>query len=370
MINVFKPNIWEEEIQAVTEVLKSGWVAMWPKVEEFEKNFAEYVWVKYALAMNSCTAALHLALNVCEVEGKEIITTPMTFVSTNHAILYNRWIPVFTDIERDTLNINIKEIEKNITSNTKAIMLVHFWGHACNIDEVLELAKKYNLKVIEDCAHSTWWKYKWKMLWSMWDLGCFSFHGVKNMTTWDGWMITTNNKEYYDKLKKLRWVWMDKDTFDREKSDGYSWYYNIDCLGYKYHMNDIAAAIWVEQLKKVDAMNSRRREISEKYTLELNNINLLELPVMKDYASSSNHNYVIKTEYRNELNEYLAWKGISTGVHYIPNNHYNMYKGYWKDTPITEEVWTQLLSLPIYPTLTHSEQDEVINEIKNFISTK
>lgn len=368
MINVFKPDIWDEEIEAVTEVLRSGWVAMWPKVEEFEKKFAEYIWTKYALATNSCTAALHLALSVCEIENQEIITTPMTFVSTNHAILYNNWIPVFTDIEKDTLNIDVSKIEKNITNNTKAIILVHYWGHACDTDKVLELAQKHNLKVVEDCAHSTWWKYKWKMLWSIWDLGCFSFHWVKNMTTWDGWMVTTNNKEYYEKIKKLRWVWMDNDTFSREKSEWYNWYFNIDCLWYKYHMNDISAAIWIEQLKKVNNMNKRRKEITEKYNKELNNIKWLELPVIKDYADSANHNYVIKINCRNELNKYLAWKWISTWVHYIPNNHYEMYKKYWKPTPISDNVWTKILSLPIYPALKESEQDIIINEIKSFIN--
>lgn len=370
MINVFKPNIWDEEINAVTEVLKSGWVAMWPKVTKFEDDFSNYVWSDYSLAMNSATAALHLALMVLWIEKKEVITTAMTFVSTNHAILYNNWIPVFTDIERDTLNISPEEIEKNITKNTKAIMVVHYWGHSCDMDKIMAIAKKYNLKVVEDCAHAAWAKYKWKMLWTIWDIGTFSFHWVKNMTCWDGGMLVTNNKEYYEKIKKLRWVWMDKDTFDRENGKWYSWYYDIDCLGYKYHMNDIAAAIWIEQLKKLDWMNARRREISERYNKELSWINWLELPVMKDYTDSSNHNYVVKCDYRNELNEFLAWKWISTWVHYIPNNHYDMYKKYWNDTPITEEVWTKLLSLPVYPTMTDKELDIVIDEIKNFMNSK
>ena len=156
------------------------------------------------------------------------------------------------------------------------------------------------------------------------------------MTTGDGGMLVTNNKDYYEKIKKLRWVGMDKDTFDRKADNNYARYYNIDCLWYKYHMNDIAAAIWIE------------------------------IPVMKWYAGHANHNYVIKTQQRNELNEYLAKNDISTWVHYIPNNHYDMYKKFWHKTPITEEVWTKLLTLPLYPSLTDEQVSFVIDKIKNF----
>ena len=366
MISVFRPYLWEEEINAVAEVLRSWWVAMWPKVEEFEKRFAEFIGVEYALALNSATAALHLAAMVSEIEEKEVITTPMTFVSSNHAILYNRGIPVFTDIERDTLNISASEIEKNITPNTKAIILVHYGWQSCDMDAIMEIARKYNLKVIEDCAHATGGKYKGKMLGTIGDIGCFSFHGVKNLTTGDGGMLTTNNKEYYEKVKKLRWVWMDKDTHDREKWGQYSWYYNIDCLGYKYHMNDINAAIGIEQLKKLPFTNGRRKEIAHMYNEGLRGIEWIELPVFREYAESAHHNYVIKTPQRNELNQYLANLKISTGVHYIPNNFYDMYKMYGNPTPVAHEVWEKILTLPLYPNMTDEDVTTVIGAIRNF----
>lgn len=366
MINVFKPYLWDEEINAVAEVMRSGWVAMGPKVEEFEKRFAEYVGSEYALAMNSATAALHLAAIVCDLEGKEVITTPMTFVSSNHAILYNQGIPVFTDIERDTLNISASEIAKNITPKTWAIIPVHYGWQSCDMDAIMELARKHNLKVIEDCAHATGGKYKWKMLGTIGDMWCFSFHGVKNITTGDGGMLVTNNKEYYEKIKKLRWVGMDKDTHDREKGGQYAWYYNIDCLGYKYHMNDINAAIWIEQLKKLPFTNGRRKQITEMYNEWLKGIDWIELPVLRDYAESAHHNYVIKTPYRNELNEYLAKLEISTGVHYIPNNFYDMYKQYGNPTPIAHEVWEKVLTLPLYPSLSDEDVALVIASIRKF----
>ncbi len=186
------------------------------------------------------------------------------------------------------------------------------------------------------------------------------------MTTGDGGMLVTNNKDYYEKIKKLRWVGMDKDTFDRKADNNYARYYNIDCLWYKYHMNDIAAAIWIEQFKKLEKMNKRRREITMMYNQELWKVDRIEIPVMKWYAGHANHNYVIKTQQRNELNEYLAKNDISTWVHYIPNNHYDMYKKFWHKTPITEEVWTKLLTLPLYPSLTDEQVSFVIDKIKNF----
>lgn len=366
MINVFQPQIWPEEISAVTEVMKSWWLAMWPKVSQFESDFSQYLGSGYCLALNSATAWLFLALEVMDIKEKEVITTAMTFVSTNHGIIQHGGIPVFTDIERDTLNISPNEIEKNITPDTKVIMVVHYGGHACDMDKIMNIAKKYNLLVIEDCAHAAWWLYKWKKLWTFWDIAVFSFHAVKNMTTGDGGMLATNNKTYYEKIKKLRWVWMSKDTYDREGEKGYSWYYDIDCLWYKFHMNDIAAAIGIEQLKKLDTLNSKRKEIAEKYNQAFQNIEWMEIPTPKDYTTSAYHNYVIKTKYRDDLNVYLAEHGISTGVHYIPSNHYDIYNKFWNPTPITQEVWSQLLTLPIYPGLSSKDQDLVIEKIVNF----
>ena len=373
MIPVFKPSMGKEEIKAVSEVLKSGWIGLGPKTAEFEKKFAQYIGVKYAVGVNSCTAALHLALKVIGVENKEVITTPMTFISTNFAILYNQGIPVFTDIERDTLNINPKEIQKNITSKTKAIIVVHYGGHACQMDEILKLAKKHGLFVIEDAAHACGGEYKGKKLGSLGDLGCFSFHAVKNLATGDGGAITTNNRDFYERLKKLRWLGISKDTWAREKKERmgrlkrYTWYYNVEEIGYKYHMNDIQAAIGLVQLEKLDKMNEKRRQICQAYDRAFKNIDWIETPVEKEYAKSSRHNYVIKTIYRDKLNHYLAQKGISTGVHYIPNNHYQIFKKYRGKTPVSDEVWKKLLTLPVYPDMTKKELNYIITAIKNFL---
>lgn len=367
MIPVFKPSFGEEELEALRGPFQSGWIGLGPKTREFEERFAEYIGTKFAVALNSGTAALHLALKVIGIEGWEVITTPMTFISTNHAILYNNGIPVFADIEPDTLNIDPKEIKKQITSKTKAIIVVHYGGHACDMDPVLEIAKERNIWVIEDAAHGCGGEYKGQKLGSIGDIGCFSFHAVKNLSTGEGGMITTDDPELYGRLLKLRWMGISKDTWSREEKDKkYSWYYNVEELGFKYHMNDIPAAIGLVQLKKLEGMNRRRREITERYNRGLKGLPWLETPTVKPYAKSSHHNYVIKVEKRDQLNIYLQEKGISTGVHYIPNNHYEMYHQYRGETPIADSVWRTLLTLPLFPDLKDDEVDYIIQEIKEF----
>lgn len=368
MIPVFKPSFDNEELEALREPFMTGWIGLGPKTKEFEEQFARYIGSKYAVGMNSCTAALHLALKVMEIKGGEVITTPMTFISTNHAILYNGGIPVFCDIEEDTLNIDTSKIEELITDRTVAITVVHYGGHACDMGTILEIAKKYDLRVIEDCAHACGGEYKGKKLGSLGHIACFSFHAVKNLATGEGGMVNTDDAEASDNLRKLRWMGISADTFSREEKDTkkYSWYYEVEDLGFKYHMHDITAAIGLVQLKKLGKMNKRREEIVKRYNSSLKNLSWLEIPVVKDYAKSSNHNYVIKTVYRDQLNEYLKKKGISTGVHYVPNHHYKMYRKFRANVPVCERIWKQILTLPLFPDLTDQQIDMIIEAIKEF----
>ncbi|WHH58255.1 DegT/DnrJ/EryC1/StrS family aminotransferase [Petroclostridium sp. X23] len=235
-IPVLKPSIGEEEINAVVEVMKSGWLGLGPKTEEFEKNFAQYIGADYAVALNSGTAALHLAVKVLGIgEGDEVIVTPMTFVSTVHAIVYEGALPVFADIEKDTMNIDVDDIEKKITDKTKAIIVVHMAGHPCDMDRINELASRYGLYVIEDAAHACGAKYKGKRIGNSSNLTCFSFHAVKNLTCGEGGAITCNNEWYNRYFKEMRWVGISKDTWIRSsKEKVYAWQYWIDKVGYKY----------------------------------------------------------------------------------------------------------------------------------------
>lgn len=369
MIPVFKPCYGEEELAALKEPFETGWIGLGPRVKEFENKFAEYLGIKYALGLNSATAALHLAMKVMGVENGEVITTPMTFISTNHAILYNNAIPVFCDIEVDTLNIDATKIEKLITEKTKAVVVMHYGGYACDMDATMDIAKKHGLKVIEDAAHAAGGEYKGRKLGTIGDVGCFSFHAVKNLATGEGGMIVVHDAEIYERLKRLRWMGITKDTWSREgtNSKQYSWYYDVVEVGYKYNMNDIPAAIGIVQLGKLNKMNERRREISQMYTEAFSNEDWIETPTIKEYMTKpACHNYVIKAGCRDKLNSYLKDNGISTGVHYIPNNHYEMYKKYKGKTPVCNQAWKKLLTLPLFPDLTDEQVEYIIDKIKKF----
>lgn len=368
MIPVFKPKMNKGEILPELEkIFDSGWIGLGPKTTEFEAKFANYIGVKYAIGVNSATAALHLANYVLGIKkGDEVIVPSMTFVSTALAPLYCGATPVFADIEEDTLCITPKDVERKITSRTKAIILVHYGGHACRMDEIMEIADKHNLWVIEDNAHGCGGKYKNVMLGSIGIIGCFSFHAVKNLPTGDGGMITTNDEKIYNELKKLRWVGVDKGTWDRSAKRDYSWQYRIDELGFKYHMNDITAVIGLAQLKVLDEHNLIRRKYAKKYDKVFKAIDWIEPLVENDYAYSSHHNYVVKVPMRNELNEYLRTKEISTGVHYEPVHHFKVFSNVKADVPVTERVWLKLLTLPLYPDMIEEEFEKVVSEIIKF----
>ncbi len=367
MIPVFKPSYGKDEINAVSKVLLSGWAGLGPRTEEFEKEFAKYIGVKYAIALNSCTAALHLAMKVMDIEKGEVITTPITFVSTNHAIFYNGARPVFCDVEEDTLNIDVNLIETLITDRTKAVITVHYGGHSCDMKKINVFAKKHDLKVIEDCAHAAGGTYKGKKLGSIGDIGCFSFHAVKNLATGEGGMITTNDRNIYERLRKLRWLGISKGTWQREKEHKkYDWQYDVEEIGFKYHLHDISSAIGLAQLARLDDMNKRRREIVRIYSRELKGIGDIIVPSEKNYAKSAWHNFVIKTGKRDGLNVFLQEKGVSTGVHYYPNHLYEIYKPYYRNLPVAERIWKNILTLPLYPDLKDKEVLKIINHIKEF----
>lgn len=373
-IQVFKPAHGEEEVEAVAEVIRSGWWGQGPKTAEFEKRFAEFVGAKHAVSLNSATAALHLSLMLLNVKDAEVISTSMTFVSTNHAILYNGGIPVFADIDPETLCIDPDDIERKITPRTKAIMAVHFGGHPADLDRIHAIAQKHSLTVIEDAAHAAGAKHGERMIGSIAPLTCFSFHPVKNLATGDGGMITLEDDEWDTRLRKLRWVGISKDTWSRSDSGDvsqYSWYYNVEELGYKYHMNDIMAAIALVQLKRLPETNGRRRAICEMYDQGLAGLDWLQRPTVRPYAYSSRHNYVVRLEGRDGLMDYLRSKGIATGMHYIPNHLYDMYKPYVKTPlPVTEREWVKMVTLPVYPDLTDDQVHFIIAAIREYPETR
>jgi perosamine synthetase len=367
MIPVFRPTVGEEEIQAVAEVLRSGWWGLGPKANEFEEEFKRYIGANSVVGINSCTEALHLALYVLGVKGGEVITTPMTFISTNHAILYNEAIPVFADICEDTLNIDVEDIERKISSRTKAIVVVHYGGHPCELDEVQALARPRGIKVVEDAAHACGAEYKGRRIGSISVATCFSFHAVKNLAMGDGGALAVQDEEMALRLRRLSWLGISKSTWNRsENLARYSWYYNVEELGFKCHLNDILSAIGLVQLRKLEKTNARRRAIAAQYNQGLADLPWLQLPIEKPYVKSSFHNYVVKVEKRDEFMAHLQERGIATSVHYIPNHLYSMYDSYRTSLPVAERVWKRIVTLPLFPDLTDGQVTYIIDCIREF----
>ncbi len=367
---LFKPAMTEEELRAIRKALFSGWIGLGPKTQEFEEKFAEYMGVKYAVGVNSGTAALHLALKVLDLKPRdEVITSALTFVSTNHAILYNNAKPVFADVYEDTLTLDLEDIKRKLTKRTKVILPVHYGGHPAELEEILDIVKARGIYLVEDAAHACGAQYKGKYIGSFGDLTCFSFHAVKNLSVGEGGMLTTNNKKFAERLRKLRWMGIDKSTWERAKSKKpYAWEYRVEELGYKEHLDDIHSAIGLVQLAKLSRLNQRRREIISEYNQAFKSAGWITIPTERPYVKSSFHLYVIKVPagLRDRLIDYLGRRGISCSVHYFPNHLYKIYKPYRVRLPVTEDVYKRIITLPLYPELTPVGINRVIRTVLDF----
>lgn len=371
LIPVLQPCIGQEEIDAVTEVLRSGWLGLGPRTEQFEQQFANRVGSRYAVALNSGTAALHLAMDVLGIgPGDEVIVPSITFISTVHAVSYVGATPVFADIEPDTMNISVQDIERKITDKTKAIIVVHLGGHPCDMDAVHALAQSKGIKVVEDAAHACGAEYKGRPIGSVSDITCFSFHAVKNLTSGEGGAVTCNADWINRKLREKRWVGISRDTWMRSSHEKvYAWQYFVDEVGYKYHMNDVQAAIGLVQLHKLDQLNGRRREIVEAYQTGLKDLEWIELPQEKPYARSSWHLFQIKfnvENLRDRMIAHLHEHNIASGVHYYPCHLHPCYIHLKAVVPVSSEIWKRILTLPIHPNITDRDLERIIGRIREF----
>jgi perosamine synthetase len=365
-IPVFRPSYGQAEFEAVREVMASGWVGLGPRTAEFEQRFAAYMGVRHAIALNSGTAALHLAMLAANLEGAEVITTPLSFISTNHAILYVRATPVFADVEAESVNIDPESVRRLITGRTRAIVCMHYGGRPCKMEALEALAREHDLALIEDAAHACGGEHRGRKLGTIGRFGCYSFHAVKNLATGEGGMIVTGDDAAAARLRKLRWLGISKDTWSRETQQHYSWYYDVEEVGFKYHLNDILAAIGLVQLARLDEMNARRAAWARRYDEALAGLPWIEPPVAEPDSKPSWHNYAVQTDHRDDLNTFLADRGISTGVHYIPNNHYEMYRKCRGPTPVSDRIWKRLLTLPLYPDLTEEDFGRIVTALRDF----
>ena len=365
-----RPWIDDTEIEAVSQVLASKWISTGNRVREFERAFAEYIGVKHAIAVSSCTHALHLSLIVAGIgSGDEVITTPYTFTATAEAIRYVGAKPVFVDIHPDTLNIDTSKIEEAITSRTKAILPVHIAGIPCDMDALRDITQNHNLTLIDDAAHAIPAEYRGQHIGSIGDLSAFSFYANKNLTTGEGGMITTTNDAFAEPLRTMRLHGINKDAWARQ-SQRNIWHYDIATEGYKYNMTDIQAAMGLCQLMKLNKQHERRRNFAQIYQTELAKFPEISTPVAPDNPREHAwHLYIIQlqTGNRDEFVEALREANIECSVHYIPLHLFEFYQeryGYRVgDFPCAEAAFERVVSLPLHPGLTEEEIHIVIGTI-------
>jgi len=356
MIPIAKPLLGKEEIDAVTEVLSSGMIAQGPKVDEFELAFSEYTGCEYAAAVNSGTAALHIALLAYGIgKGDEVITTPFSFIATANSILYTGAKPVFADIEPDTFNIDPEKIQEKITSKTRAILPVHLYGHPADMKAIMEIAEDKKLIVVEDACQSHGAALRGKKVGSF-GTGAFSFYPTKNMTTSEGGMLTTNDKEIAEKAKMIR-------------AHGSKVRYLHEMLGFNLRMTDIAAAIGLVQLGKLNEFTTARQKNAEILSSGLKGIPGLIPSITKPGCTHVFHQYTIRAKKRDQLAAFLKEKDIGTGIHYpIPIHKQPVYKdlGYKDYLPVSEKAVEEVLSIPVHPALSRADVQAVVKTIKEF----
>lgn len=357
MIPISMPLIGAEELDAVKDVFKSGILAQGPRVQEFEELFSHYAGTRYSVAASSGTTALHLALLGCGIGvGDEVITTPFSFVATANSVLYCRGDVVFADIDPETYNIDPEKIEERITDKTKAVIVVHLYGQPCDMDAIVKLCREHDIRLIEDACQAHGAEYKGRKVGSFGDCGVFSFYPTKNMTTGEGGMITTDDRDIAENIRMLR-------------EHGSKKKYQHEILGYNYRMTDMAAAIGVVQLKKLDDFNSKRRENARRLDETIAQLDGLIDPHVSSNVRHVFHQYTVRITKkwdtsRDKMASSLTNKGIGTGIYYpIPIHKQPYYEKANEVLKVSEEASKEVLSLPVHPGLSPEEMDYICNAL-------
>jgi dTDP-4-amino-4,6-dideoxygalactose transaminase len=370
------PDVGQQEIDEMADAVRSGWITTGPKTRQFEAEFAKYVGARHAIAVNSCTAAMHLALEAIGVKADdEVITTPLTFAATAEVIRYFGARPVLVDVERETLNIDPSKIEAALSPRTRAIIPVHLAGRAADLDPILAIARPRGIAVIEDAAHSLPTTYRGRMIGAISDFTCFSFYATKTLTTGEGGMICTDNDEWADRCRIMSLHGISRDAWKRYTAEG-SWFYEIIAPGYKYNLTDIAAAMGLVQLRKVETMNARREEIALRYSKAFAGHEALQVPAGP--ASGDRHAwhlYMLRLRLdrlvidRAQFLDRLRERKIGASVHFIPLHVHPYYRemyGYRpEDLPVAHEEYLREISLPIYSKMSDDDVESVIAAVSD-----
>jgi dTDP-4-amino-4,6-dideoxygalactose transaminase len=369
-----RPSIGEEEIAEVVETLRSGWLTTGPKVERFQREFAAAVGARHAVALNSATAALHLALEAVGIRaGDEVVIPTYTFTATGEVVTYLGARPVLADCRADTLNIDVSTIECCLTSRTRAIVPVHIAGQVCDMEPILELARARGLAVVEDAAHALPATYKGRPVGTIGDVTAFSFYATKTITTGEGGMVTTERDDLAARIKRMSLHGLSGDAWNRYTARGH-WYYEVADFGFKYNMTDVAAALGLRQLERMSAFQRRREDIARRYNDAFGELDTCFVPRDAGLGVHAWHLYVLEINPaalrvdRNEVIEALGRKGVGTSVHFIPLHLHPVYQrayGYREGQfPMAEAAFGRAISLPIYPAMTDGDVDHVIDAVR------
>ena len=373
------PDVDQAEIAAITEVIRSGWVTTGPVAQQFELEFGKSVGAPQAVAVNSGTAAMHLALEAIGLkEGDEVITTPYTFAATAEVVRYFNATPVLVDVDPVTLNIDPGRIEAAVTDKTRAILPVHMAGQPADMDPILEIAARHKLPVVEDAAHAFPARYKGRMIGSFGDLTCYSFYATKTITTGEGGMVTTANAEWADRCRVMRLHGISKDAWKRYTAEG-SWYYEIVAPGFKYNLTDIAAAMGLAQLAKADRMWRRRVDIARRYGEAFGSVPELQVPEVMPWAGHAWQLYLLRLNVdrlkisRGQFIEELKARRIGSSVHFIPLHLHPYYRekyGYApEDFPVAYAQYQRVVSLPVYSKMTDQDVEDVVDAVVDIVNS-
>ena len=374
-----RPSIGNNEIRRVNRVLKSGWLTRGQVTEDFEKRVKEYVGTRHCVAMNSCTSALHLSLLSASIgSADEVIVPTFTFAASGNVVVHTGARPVLADIDEETFNISISSLEQSITERTRAIIGVDYAGHPCEIDQISKVARPAGIMVVQDAAHSFGARFRGNKIGKQADTTCFSFYVTKNITTAEGGALVTQSNRISEKARILSLHGMSKDAWKRYGKGG-SWYYEVVDFGFKYNMNDVQAAIGIAQLDKVESLHKKRQQIASLYSEALIKLDGVKIPQAKKHVKHAWHLYPIRIERKAEITrdkviDLLTKHGIGTSVHFIPLHLHPAYQRRFNyrrgDFPIAERVFDEIVSLPLYPTMTISDVSRVIHSLSDILKKR
>lgn len=368
MIPVAKPDVGDQELKQIEEALETGWIGLGPKVAEFETKFSGQFGYEDVIATNSGTNALDLAIKASDLSGSEILVPPLTWVSTAFVGWYNNYEIGWVDVVPETLNMSPDALQKRITDDTAAVIPVHYGGQPTEIDTIVDIAHDHDAVVIEDCAHAVGTKYQDEPIGSVGDIGCFSFQATKPLTMGEGGALVTDDEDVASQAKLMSKLGVDQSTHERSEDEGYSWYYEVRDIGYKYFMHDISAGMGLAQLERLPEMRTRRNEIADAYRDGFEELDWVMPLIDKDHVTHARYNYTVRvpSHHRDGIIEHLEEHDVGASVHYMPVYKHPVFEDHNPDVPVTETVWEQILTLPMSSTFTDEEVATVIDAVASY----